>query len=186
MNTKIIGTYDKLINRFSKTGRIKNQIYKELESAGMKEIRERTISEDKFVLLGSKQKGKGHSNMTIGVDLKKGYIQKESQMVKILTCFSKHKSSIEKYFTDWNGALQQKLSKYTSIVNGEIAETRNVTEIPGKLVKTSETSIYSPIRRSVNVDYENGNKYSFTEHENGNRVYSRIMNGVEYNFSNNK
>ena len=33
MNTKIIGTYDRLVNRFTKTGRIKNQIYKELSNA---------------------------------------------------------------------------------------------------------------------------------------------------------
>ena len=184
MNTKIIGTYDRLVNRFTKTGRIKNQIYKELSNAGMKEIRERAFAEDKFVMLASRQKGKGRSNMTIGVDLKKGYIQKETQQSKILTCFSKHKSSIEKYFTDWDGILLRKLTKNTSIVNGEIAETKNITEIPGKFVKTSETSIYSPIRRAVRVDYENGNKYRFSEHESGKRLYERIVDGVKYTFSN--
>lgn len=186
MNTKIIGSYDKFINTFSKTGRVKNKMYRELHSAGMKEIRERVISKDKFVLMASEHTGKGTGAMTFGVDMNSGYVQKQTQTAKIMTFFDKQRSGIVKHFTDWQGNLVRKLTKNKAFANGETIDAKTVTEIPGKYVKTSEMNIYTPVRRSVKVEYANGDKYSFAEYENGNREYNRTIKGVDYSFTTKK
>lgn len=185
MSTKIVSSYDRFMNLFSKSGRIKNQMYKTIYDSGLNEIRERAISKDKFVLLAS-QNEKGRSSMTFGVDLKKGYIQKETGVATILGLLNRQRSGIVKYFTDWNGKLLAKLSKNKAFENGKTVFVKNITEIPERYTKISEINEYAPIRRSVTVDYANGNKYSFTEDETGNRIYKRTVNGVDYSFDNEK
>ena len=63
MSTKIIGATTKLFNNFTETGRLKNKMYKDLSEIGMREIRQRAVSKDKFVLMASKEKGCGKSNI---------------------------------------------------------------------------------------------------------------------------
>ncbi len=186
MNTKIIGNYDRFINMFSKTGRVKNKMYKELYHNGMKEIREREISKDQFVLLASKQVKNGRSSMTFGVDMQKGYVQKETGLAKMMLPFDRYRSSIVKHFTDWQGNLIARLTKSKVFDNGKTVDSKIVKEIPGKYAKVCETSVYTPVRRSVNVEYANGNKYAFAEYKTGHREYNRTVDGVEYSFSSKK
>ncbi len=181
MNTKIITGTNRFINFFTKKGRTKNQIYNDLHEMGMREIRERNIAKDRFVLLASKVPGKGKSDITIGVDLKMGYIQKETNLSKFMTCFDKKISGITKCFSDWNGNLLRKVSQYKTFINGRTSASKIVTEVPEKYTKTSETG--GPVVKRLSIDYANGNKYAFSEYESGHRVYNKIIDGVEYSFA---
>ena len=181
MSTKIIGATTKLFNNFTETGRLKNKMYKDLSEIGMREIRQRAVSKDKFVLMASKEKGCGKSNMTFGVDLKKGYIQKQYTKSVALLCFDKRTATITKIFSDWKGNLLRRFDKIRVLINGKTFSTKSITEVPGKYTKRSE--IGNEPKRNISINFANGNTYRFTEYENGQRVYNKNIDGVEYSFA---
>ena len=135
MNTKIINNVIKMKNSFTQAGRFKNQMYNDLYSAGMREIRERTIDKDRFVLMASKTTGKGKSDITFGVDLKKGYIQKQTELSRILTCYDKKLSLVTKFFTDMQGNLLRRITRKQTSVNGKNFADETITEVPDKYTK---------------------------------------------------
>lgn len=178
MSTVIMGNVDRFINRFSKKGRVKNDLYKQLTEKGMKEIRVRDTGKDCFVVLASKNAGVGSSDMTLGVNINKGMVQKEIGHSTILSIIDETQHSIAKYFMDLNGRMQKSVTKLKRYVYGKLNDTKITTEVPNKYKKVIDKSASS---ESVKVDYNNGNFYHL-EKDNvlGYKKYHKYFDGSEY------
>lgn len=178
MSTVIMGNVDRFINRFSKKGRVKNDLYKQLTEKGMKEIRVRDTGKDCFVVLASKNAGVGSSDMTLGVNINKGMVQKETGHTTTLSIIDVTQHSIAKYFMDLNGKMQKSVTKLKRYVYGKLNDTKIITEVPNKYKKVIDKSASS---ESVKVDYNNGNFYHL-EKDNvlGYKKYHKYFDGSEY------
>ena len=178
MSTVIMGNVDRFINRFSKKGRVKNDLYKQLTEKGMKEIRVRDTGKDCFVVLASKNAGVGSSDMTLGVNINKGMVQKETGHTTTLSIIDETQHSIAKYFMDLNGKMQKSVTKLKRYVYGKLNDTKTITEVPSKYKKVIDKSASS---ESVKVDYNNGNFYHL-EKDNvlGYKKYHKYFDGSEY------
>lgn len=178
MSTVIMGNVDRFINRFSKKGRVKNDLYKQLTEKGMKEVRVRDTGKDSFIVLASKNAGVGSSDMTLGVNINKGMVQKETGHTTTLSIIDETQHSIAKYFMDLNGKMQKSVTKLKRYVYGKLNDTKIITEVRNKYKKVIDKSASS---ESVKVDYNNGNFYHL-EKDNvlGYKKYHKYFDGSEY------
>ena len=178
MNTVIMSDANKFVNYFSKKGRVKNDLYKQLTEKGMKEVRVRNTGKNSFVMLASRNAGVGRSDMTLGVDITKGMVQKDTEHSTILSIIDETQHSIAKYFIDLNGKMQKSVTKLKRYVYGKLNDTKTITEVPSKYKKVKEKSASL---ETVKLDYENGNFYHF-EKDNvlGYKKYHKYFDGSEY------
>lgn len=178
MSTVVMGNVDRFINCFSKKGRAKNDLYRQLTEKGMNEVRVRDTGKDSFVVLASKKAGVGSSDMTLGVNINKGMVQKETEHSTILSIIDETQHSIAKYFMDLNGKMQKSVTKLKRYVYGKLNDTKIITEVPNKYKKVIDKSASS---ESVKVDYNNGNFYHL-EKDNvlGYKKYHKYFDGSEY------
>ena len=178
MSTVVMGNVDRFINHFSKKGRAKNDLYKQLTEKGMKEVRVRDTGKDSFIMLASKKVGVGSSDMTLGVNINKGMVQKETGHTTTLSIIDVTQHSIAKYFMDLNGKMQKSVTKLKRYVYGKLNDTKIITEVPSKYKKVIDKSASS---ESVKVDYNNGNFYHL-EKDNvlGYKKYHKYFDGSEY------
>lgn len=178
MNTVIMNETNRFFNYFSKKGRVKNDLYKQLTEKGMKEVRVRDIGKDSFVMLASKKVGVGSSDMTLGVNINKGMVQKETGHSTTLSIIDETQHSIAKYFIDLNGKMQKSVTKLKRYVYGKLNDTKIITEVPSKYKKVLEKSANL---ENFSVDYNNGNFYHL-EKDNllGYKKYHKYFDGSEY------
>lgn len=178
MGTVILGNFDRFINRFSKKGRVKNDLYKQLTDKGMKEIRVRDTGKDSFVMLASKNAGVGSSDMTLGVDITKGMVQKETEHPMVLSIIDKKQHLISKYFIDLNGRITKSITKLKKYINGKLNDTKITTDVPNEYKKVIDKSASL---ESIKLDYNNGNFYHM-EKDNilGYKKYHKYFDGSEY------
>lgn len=178
MSTVIMGNVDRFINCFSKKGRVKNDLYKQLTQKGMKEVRVRNTGKDSFVMLASKTAGVGKSDMTFGVDINKGMVQKETKNSYFMSIINKKCHYIDKFFTDLNGFKQKYVNKVTTYINGSFNNVKTTTDVYGKYKKVLEKSTTA---ERFSVDYNNGNFYHMKK-DNVLRYkqYHKYFDGSEY------
>ena len=178
MSTVVMGNVDRFINCFSKKGRAKNDLYKQLTEKGMNEVRVRDTGKDSFVMLASKKVGVGSSDMTLGVNINKGMVQKETGHTTTLSIIDVTQHSIAKYFMDLNGKMQKSVTKIKRYVYGKLNDTKTITEVPSKYKKVIDKSAST---ETVKVDYNNGNFYHL-EKDNvlGYKKYHKYFDGSEY------
>ena len=178
MSTVVMGNVDRFINRFSKKGRAKNDLCKQLTEKGMNEVRVRDIGKDSFVMLASEKVGVGSSDMTLGVNINKGMVQKETGHSTTLSIIDETQHSIAKYFMDLNGKMQKSVTKLKTYVYGKLNDTKTITEVPSKYKKVKEESANL---EKFSVDYNNGNFYHL-EKDNllGYKKYHKYFDGSEY------
>ena len=178
MNTVIMGNFDRFVNCFSKKGRIKNDLYKQLTEHGMNEIRVRNTGKDSFVMLASKIAGVGSSDMTLGININKGIVQKETSHVRVLTFIDRKLHSVTKYFMDLNGKMKKSVTKIDGTVCGKHNDTKITTEIPDKYKKIIDKSASS---ESIKIDYNNGDFYHMIkDNALGYKKYHKCFDGSEY------
>lgn len=178
MNTVIMGNFDRFVNRFTKKGRVKNDLYKQLTEEGMNEVRVRNTGKDSFVILASKIAGVGSSDMTLGIDINKGMVQKETSRAKVLTFTDKKLHSVARYFMDLNGKMKKSVTKIYATVCGNHNYTKITTEIPDKYKKIIDKSASS---ESIKIDYNNGDFYHMIkDNALGYKKYHKCFDGSEY------
>ena len=184
MNTKIIGRQERFFNRFTEVGRLKNKMYDKLNRIGMNEIRERKVSKDKFVLMGSRVLGKGFSDITLGVDAKKGYIQKQTNLRTIFKTMNMKVFEMIKIASDFYGNIESIMSLNKTLEKGKTKSSVLKFEKVGKYKKISEFEADKNIKRTVEKEYLNGDFYKYNEFASGERRYCKKIKGKEYVFSN--
>ena len=186
MNTKIIGSTEKFINKFSENGRVKNELYKKLEANGYKEIRQRKVGSDKFVILASSNKGKVKSNMTLGIDMKKGMVQKETHNVKFMLMYDERLKEIVKIFSDIEGNIKKECSKARTYINGKLCESSiNKKFGDGASFKKVLASDKKTLKE-VEFKKSNGDFYKFAQKNDGTKVFDKSVNGQGYTFTTSK
>ena len=178
MNTVIMSDANKFVNYFSKKGRVKNDLYKQLTEKGMKEVRVRNTGKNSFVMLASRNAGVGRSDMTLGVDITKGMVQKETKHSIVQSIIDEKRHFISKDFVDINDKIVKSIIKLKRYINGKLDNTKTVTEVPNKYKKVIYKSASS---ETVKVDYNNGNFYHM-EKDNvlGYKKYHKYFDGSEY------
>ena len=178
MNTKIMNITNRFFNYFSKKGRVKNDLYKQLTEKGMKEVRVRNTGKDSFVMLASKTAGVGKSDMTLGVDINKGMVQKQTDDAIPMILFDKRLHSIDKFFMDLNGKVQKSINKVITYINGSFNNVKTTTDVYGKYKKVLEKS---KILENFSVDYNNGDFYHLKKDNLlGYKKYHKYFDGSEY------
>ena len=178
MNTVVMDKTNRFMNYFSKKGRVKNNLYKQLTKKGMQEVRVRNTGKDSFVMLASRTAGVGKSDMTLGVDINKGMVQKETENSVALSIIDEKRHAVIKYFLDLNGYIQKSVNKVARYINGQFNNVVTTTEVPHQYKKVLEKSANS---EKFRVDYNNGNFYHL-EKDNilGRKKYHKSFDGSEY------
>lgn len=178
MNTVIMNKTNRFFNYFSKKGRVKNDLYEKLTHKGMKEVRVRNTGKDSFVMLASKTAGAGKSDMTLGVDINKGMVQKQTDKGFCLSIINQNLHYIDKFFMDLNGFTQKYVNRVTMYIGGSFNNVKTTTDVYDKYKKVSEKSAIS---EKISIDYNNGNFYHL-EKDNllGYKKYHKYFDGSEY------
>lgn len=163
MDTKIIGNLDILMNRFSKTGRFKNGIYKNLMQSGFKEIRERKIDSDKFVLMVSEGSSKKASNLTIGFDLKKGFVVKQSSNARAMVSWKEVWKNLNKTYKDLDGNVRKMVNLRRTYIQDNLVDSE----------------------KNIEFSKQNGDFYKFSG-KNGTHKYQSKVGEQSFEFTNKK
>ena len=194
MSTKIVGPQVKFKNIFTKFGREKNHLYKEMKKAGFAEIRERNLPNGSTVALGYKgSKGTNDIAFLLRPDL-----SLEEKAVKNsvgLTPWKQKTSVIDKFYADKNGEVVRHKTKKVVRINDSVIASEIVDNQPNKLSTTKASSKYGGVKpKTVECDIpakdiakftektKDNFQYCVLENLDGSKTYIKSINGQNYTF----
>lgn len=175
MATKCISYFDKFINKYSRYGKMKNRIYKNLEKRGLSYITQRKAGYGRCVILGSKDQY-SRTGLAMKLDKRKGYIEEETSIAKLQYEYKENTTLVKKYF-DLSGNLKKTYSKirrydvdkfddFGNVVR-KLTGTIDETETPEKIV-TKKSGIFSKAKdKAFEITVDEKAHYSSSDKEVG-------------------
>ena len=200
MATRIIGITDRIANSFSKFGRERNHLYKSLNERGINHIRERKLPDGSRVALGYKNKNSKSATYAFRLNPDLTMVQKHYRFKHVLNGLGDQILNINKTWADNKGNAVNKIARELRYRNGEIVgeskhkklayNTVNVMELKGEsigreIVQQDLKELSDMAPESISRVYwkQIPGKYLFIQSGDGNRVFKKDVNGVEYSFS---
>ena len=139
MATKIITNRDMFINRFTRSGRKRNSLYKKCKQEGYNEIRQRS-SKDSVVLLAYKE-GSKLSDLAFMIKDDGTYASKKYEFGNSLSSIRGKIVDIIKYITDKNGDETTIHTELTYHKNNFIIEKIKTILVNNQLTRSYQTVI---------------------------------------------
>ena len=193
MPTKIIGFSDKVLNVFTKYGRQRNHLFKELNKNGYNYITERKLPNNSRVILGYQNEVSKQAQLAFKVNPDLTMEQKRIDKKYILNGLGDRYLRIEKVWTDKNGKkavehirnIKTRNKKIVGTHSLEIDYSKDATvkydnECVDMISGFSSNKISKIFKK---IEMAEPKAYLFIQHTNGTRNYTKFADGVEYNFS---
>jgi hypothetical protein len=191
MQTKIIGFGDKFCNIFTRYGRNRNNLYRELKDKGMTYIRERRLPNNSRVILGYKDAQAKSAEYAFKVNPDLTMEQKCVNTKYMLNGMGDVVVYIDKVWADSNGEkLEQEFRTIKYRDNKVVGKTRSTLNKEYSTVRTEGEGINwltaipdGRVKLYKREAVGNSDKYVMTEYEDGTRTYEKRVGDTEYFFS---
>ena len=193
MPTKIIGFSDKVLNVFTKYGRQRNHLFKELNENGYNYITERKLPNNSRVILGYQNKVSKQAQLAFKLNPDLTMEQKRIDKKYILNGLGDRYLRIEKVWTDKNGKKAVEHIRNIKTRNKKIVGTHsfivdNSKDATVKFENECVDMVHGFSSRQVSkilkrTSMTKPKTYQFIQYTDGTRDYSKFADGVEYNFS---
>ena len=192
MQTKIIGFSDKFFNIFTKYGRERNHLFKELNKNGYKYILERELPNNSRVILGYENQASKGARLAFKVNPDLTMEQKRIDKKYVLNGLGDKYLRIEKIWAGSDGKQIAKNARTIKTRNKKIAgkseftiDSKNaVVKYEGECVDMlsdlSSKQISKIYKRTKMLTPES---YQFRQYTDGTRDYEKFINEIEYKFS---
>ncbi len=191
MVTRVIGFGDRLVNIFTKYGRNRNHLFKELKSNGINHIRERKLPDNSRVILGYKNESSKKADYAFMVKPDLTLEQKTVSSSYILNGLGDTNLYISKVWADNTGEKVKEefrnlkyrnnriVGKTKSTLNNEYSTVHAEGEGIGRL-----SAITNDIKKLYKREaVRNSDKYQMIQYKDGSRLYEKRIGDVEYTFS---
>ncbi len=193
MPTRIVGIADKTLNIFTKYGRERNHLYRELRQSGMNYILDRKLPNNSHVILGYANKNSKYSEYSFKVNPDLSLEQKTSCKRFITNIFGDKVIEINKLWAN-NKGKQIKNEVRTILYRNDrvIGKTKSImddkTNNALNVFEGSKVSLWGMDPLKVSKLYKRLNiitpdTYEFTQYKDGSREYKKFIDGIKYYFS---
>ena len=188
MKTRIISSADRFKNAFTKYGRNKNNLLKNLEKHGFTQFREKSLKDKSQVLLANKPGDniRGYAfRLFPDLSMEQKYIDIKDALFSIPIKMLK----ITKIFADKSGkAIKEHSKKILYQNNTFIDKEERIWDIKKDIHidKFERPGTWEEQGMKLTKTYEktwDNNSYKFLQEADGTRHYIKYINGIEYKFS---
>lgn len=197
MSSIVVGPSVKFKNFFTRFGREKNNLYRQLNKAGWGHIIERSLPNGSTVALGYKTASSATNDIAFLVKPDLTLIQKEYKKAHILNLQGTKIIDIDKIYADKEGNITRIKTKNLTKKNGEIVKSEICDEIIGQNKSQEIYNRYGyaipnglsikkiPIADVIKSKTKSRKDftYSVLHHSNGTRTYIKDVNGQTYTFT---
>ena len=192
MKTKAINDIHRFFNIFTKTGRAKNKVYRELYNNHILYLRERKLPDKSTVILGYETPATKTNSFAYKLNPDYSIQKKSYEENSILNLFSDLHSSISKAHIDNTGKVIEREVKNIRL-RGDKIIGRMKYYLSERLLKQSYEGAFTDLiesdgrpinkayRRLITTDGKT-NLYSIFEFKDGTKEYKKHINGVDYFF----
>ena len=191
MQTRVIGVQDRFFNIFTKYGRNRNHLFKEMKAKGINHIRERRLQNNSRVILGYENADSKTASYAFMVNPDLTLEQKTVETKYMMNGFGDQYVYITKIWADNKGEKVNQeyrtlkyrnnkiVGKTRSTLDKKLSTARAEGEGIGWMTAIMDGRVKLYKRESmVNSDY-----YKMAEYEDGRREYEKRIGDTEYYFS---
>ena len=193
MPTKVIGFSDRVLNVFTKFGRQRNYLFKELNKNGYSYITERKLPNNSRVILGYKNESSKQARYAFKVNPDLTMEQKRIDKKFMLNGLGDRYLHIEKIWTDKSGKKVAEHIRDIKTRNKKVVGTHSYIvdyskDATVKYDKECVNMVHGFSSNQVSKIFKKTSMtkpktYQFMQYTDGTRDYSKFADGIEYKFS---